>query len=267
MKLSASLSTHPVSFDAVPFKEHFHENAETIKTLGFDGIELAMRNPLIVDQFDVIETVKHIGLEIPAVSTGQAWSEDRLSMTDEDEAVRKAAVERVYSHIQFAEKVGAVVVIGLIRGIVAPGADRDAAAQQMIDALRLCCVRGEEHGVRIALEPLNRYETTLVNTVRQGLEVIEQIGCGNIGLLLDTFHMNIEEPCFEESIALAGKKIYHVHYADSNRLPPGGGHLDFPHILSSLKKAGYTGYLSAEHAAEDVQAVRRGFWHMKKSMQ
>jgi len=82
--------------------------------------------------------------------------------------------------------------------------------------------------------------------VAEGLALIEAVGADNFGLLLDTFHMNIEEPSIEESIRQAGNRIFHFHVADSNRWYPGAGHLDFRSILSTLKDIGYQGFVSGE---------------------
>jgi sugar phosphate isomerase/epimerase len=104
----------------------------------------------------------------------------------------------------------------------------------------------------LVLEPLNRYESDIVNTTAEGLELIEQVGHPSLGLLLDTFHVNIEEAsvydCFR--LAMAAGRLWHVHLGDSNRLPPGEGHLDFAGIVSTLAEAGYDGYLSAELLAK-----------------
>ena len=89
-------------------------------------------------------------------------------------------------------------------------------------------------------------ETDLIVTVSEGLELIEKVGADNFGLLLDTFHMNIEEPSIEQSIRRAGDSIFHFHVADSNRWYPGAGHLDFKLIVDVLNEIDYTGYLSAE---------------------
>ncbi|RPI82196.1 MAG: sugar phosphate isomerase/epimerase, partial [Chloroflexi bacterium] len=77
-------------------------------------------------------------------------------------------------------------------------------------------------------------------------ELIEQVGADNFGLLLDTFHMNIEEPVIEESIRMCGEHIFHFHVADSQRWYPGSGHLDFTTILDALYRTGYNGYVSGE---------------------
>jgi sugar phosphate isomerase/epimerase len=80
--------------------------------------------------------------------------------------------------------------------------------EYLVEALRECSAAPEPHGVRYALEPLNRYETDLIHTVADGLDLIERVGAGNFGLLLDTFHMNIEEPSIEESIQNCGDRIF-----------------------------------------------------------
>ncbi len=97
----------------------------------------------------------------------------------------------------------------------------------LVTALQECCCAAQPLGVRLALEPINRYETSLINNVDQGIELVEHIGVENFGLLLDTFHMNIEESQIEASIHQCGERIFHFHVADSNRWYPGAGHLDF----------------------------------------
>jgi sugar phosphate isomerase/epimerase len=265
MRFCTCLSPEPVKFSAYPFKGDFVENVEAIKKLGFDGIELIVRDPATLDQNTIIETVRSAGMDIPAIGTGLAWGEEGLSFTDPNPAVRSKAVERIYSHVPLAEKAGAVIVIGLVRGIVRPEVDKKDAEEWMFDGFSRCCRRAAESGVRIAFEPINRYETSLLNGVQEGLEFIREVGGDNLGMLLDTFHMNIEEPSIEESIRAAGDRIFHFHYSDSNRWYPGAGHLDFKSILTALKKTGYSGYLSGEHRPdpEPAEAARLGLANMK----
>ena len=116
----------------------------------------------------------------------------------------------------------------------------------LIEALRECSNAAHPYGIRLALEPINRYETTLINDTAQGLELIERVGVDNFGLLLDTFHMNIEEPVIEDSIHMCGEHIFHFHVADSNRWYPGAGHLDFASILAELNATNYRGWVSGE---------------------
>jgi len=190
--------------------------------------------------------VRKLNLRVPAIGTGQAWGEEGLSFTDPDPSIRRAAIERIRAHIPAASRFGAVIIIGLIRGIVKPGVDASRAMDWLIEALRECSNAARPVGIRLALEPINRYETTLINNTTQGLELIERVGADNFGLLLDTFHMNIEEPVIEDSIRQCGERIFHFHVADSNRWYPGAGHLNFKSILDELFSSGYQGWVSGE---------------------
>jgi sugar phosphate isomerase/epimerase len=246
MKLSIVLSTQPARFQAATFKGDLETNLAHIARLGYDGVELAIRDPKLVDLENLTRLAQKYNLVVPAIGTGQAWGEEGLSFTDPDPEIRRAAIERIKSHVPVAARFRAVVIVGLVRGIVKPGVDHAQAMNWLIEALWECSDAARPHGLRLALEPINRYETTLVNTAAQGLDLIERVGADNFGLLLDTFHMNIEEPCIEDSIMHAGDRIFHFHVADSNRWYPGAGHLDFRSILSALFAAGYTGFVSGE---------------------
>ena len=101
-------------------------------------------------------------------------------------------------------------------------------------------------GKPIFYEPLNRYETNLVNTLEDTVAFLEGAGAKSAKILADLFHMNIEEQSIPDSFRAAGSWVGHVHFADSNRRPVGCGHMDFPPIIAALREIGYAGYLSAE---------------------
>jgi sugar phosphate isomerase/epimerase len=138
----------------------------------------------------------------------------------------------------------------------------------LVEAIRECAEAAAGTGVRFALEPMNRYETDLIHTVADGLELIDRVGAPNFGLLLDTFHMNIEEPSIEDGIRTCGDRVFHVHVADSNRWHPGAGHLDFPSILETLSAIGYDGFVSGEFLPlpDADTAARRALDHLKEAM-
>jgi 5-keto-L-gluconate epimerase len=136
----------------------------------------------------------------------------------------------------------------------------------LVEGLSKCSAAARMNGIRLALEPINRYETTLINNTAQGLELIELVDADNFGLLLDTFHMNIEEPDIEAGIRACGKRIFHFHVADSNRWYPSAGHLDFKSILTTLFDTSYTGWVSGEFlpkpdaetsARESIETLRQ----------
>lgn len=246
MKLSIVLSTQPASFSALAYQGQLLENIAKIAALGYDGVELAVRDPAMFDVDQVAEAVAANKLTVPAIGTGQAFGEEGLSFTHDDEGIRRKAVTRIKSQIELAAKFAAVVIIGLIRGKASQAANRKNAFDWLASALSDCADHAKRFGVRLAIEPINRYETDLVNTATDGLDLIESIGAENLGLLLDTFHMNIEEPSMFDSIRRAGSRIFHFHVADSNRWYPGAGHVDFRKTIQVLMEANYTGFVSAE---------------------
>jgi len=266
MKLSIVLSTQPAQFDAVAFKGDFERNVARIAEMGYDGVELAIREPRLLDGEQVLSVLERYGLRVPAIGTGQAWGEEGLSFTDPDPEVRAAAVQRVKEHVDFAARAGALIIIGLLRGIVKPGVGHEQAMSWLIEALRECCEAAAAAGVRLCLEPINRYETTLINNVAQGLQLIEAVGADNFGLLLDTFHMNIEEPSMEAGIRAAGSRLFHFHVADSNRWYPGAGHIDFARLLYVLQDMGYDGWVSGEFMPQpDAEtAAREAIAHLRR---
>ncbi|MBN1834634.1 MAG: sugar phosphate isomerase/epimerase [Spirochaetales bacterium] len=265
MNLSIVLSTHAARFQAVAYKGDFAQNVAKVASYGYDGVEPAVRDPGLIDQDGLVAAVSKPGLKIPAIGTGQAWGEEHLSFTDPDPEVRKRAVERIASHVPLARKAGALIIIGLVRGIIQDGVSEAQAREWMYSGFKSCVDIAGKEGVRIAFEPLNRYETPLLNTARESLELIDRVGADNLGLLLDTFHMNIEEPSIEQSIKDCGERIFHFHVADSNRWYPGAGHLDFRRILETLFSTGYSGFVSGEFMAvpdADV-AARKGIEHLR----
>lgn len=266
MKYSLCLSTSPARFDAVPFKGNFVENVKKIAELGFDGVELAIRDPKAIDAAGIIAQVSQFNLAVSAIGTGQAWGEEGLSFTDPDRTVREKAVDRVISHLDFAANAGAIVIIGLLRGVVRSTVKLESANAWMFEAFSECCRAAAAKGVKIAFEPINRYETSLINSVREGLAFIDKVGAPNLGMLLDTFHMNIEEPSIEESIKLARDRMFHFHYADSNRMYPGAGHIDFGAVLEAVRDTGYKGFVSGEHRPDPDSAfsAAKGLDYLKK---
>jgi sugar phosphate isomerase/epimerase len=246
VNLSIVLSTQQTQFQAATFSGNLDGDLKKISMLGYNGVELAIRDPNLVDIDSLDKMVARYKLQVPAIGTGQAWGEEGLSFTDPDASIRSKAIERIKSHIPLAEHFHAVIIIGLIRGIVKTNVSQTQAMDWLTEAIAECSQAARAYGVRMALEPINRYETTLINNASQGLELIQRVGADNFGLLLDTFHMNLEEANIEESISNCNKHIFHFHVADSNRWYPGAGHLNFASMLNSLSDSGYQGYVSGE---------------------
>jgi sugar phosphate isomerase/epimerase len=246
MRLSIAISTHAAQFEALAYKGELASKLGEIAELGFDGVELAVRDPRLVQAAALDDLTTRRGLSVSAVSTGQAFSEEGLSLVSASSATRTAAVERLMSHLPLAERLNAIIIVGLLGTATLDGQPVEEAIEQLADSLSRFAVVAAAQGVRVALEPINRYESAMIRTVPEALGFIDQLGAENVGILLDTFHMNIEEISIADSIMESRDRIYHVHLADSNRHYPGAGHIDFRVVLDSLGAAGYNGYLSGE---------------------
>ncbi len=244
LKLSLVISIEETGFSAVAMRGTWQDAVHAAAALGYDGVELAVRDPARLDAQAVLRAVRDAGLEVPAIGTGQAYLADGLSLSHPDEGIRARASERVEAHIRLAAQFGSAVIVGLLRGRI--GGDRAATDRRLADSLRRLLPVAEHAQVSILFEPINRYETDYLMTVDEVLQVIQRLGSPLLGVLADTFHMNIEEASIEDSLRRAGARLWHVHVADSNRRAPGWGHLDFSKILSVLHEIEYRGYLSAE---------------------
>jgi sugar phosphate isomerase/epimerase len=180
-------------------------------------------------------------MDISAVSTGRVFAEERVWLTNPDEAVSRRAVDILKGLVELAASLGAGLVnVGRARGFVHDGETRATAEARFADRIRECADHGAQHGVTIVIEPVNRYEINFINSVRpDGIDVISGVAHPNVKLMPDVFHMNIEDASIAGSLEAAGDLVGYVHLADSNRWAPGQGHTDFHAILGALRKIGY----------------------------
>lgn len=224
----------------------FEERLEKAARLGCDGVELMLRDPEGINWEAVKRRLHQLGLEVPQLITGELFGTDGLCLVTADDEVYRKAEERLQVVVDVAASLGAIVNIGRVRGqlrFLSPRTDAWAVA---VERLRSIVAYAAAREVRIAFEPLNRYETDFILTVADGLRLIHELESPNVGLMLDLFHMNIEESSIENALRTAGQYLWHLHIADSNRRYPGSGHLNFESILATLKGMGYSGYLSGE---------------------
>jgi sugar phosphate isomerase/epimerase len=218
----------------------------TAKALGFDGIEVFPPAPDAVDASLLRRLLDDHGLALAAVGTGAGWVRQRLTLCLPDAADRRKARDFVRSIIDFAGRFRAPAIIGSMQG--RHGADVDAATARgyLAGALEDLGEHAKQYGVPLLFEPLNRYETNMVNTLGAGVELLRSLSTKNVRLLADLFHMNIEETDMAAAVRAAGGLLGHVHFVDSNRRAAGFGHIDFDPIVKALREIGYDGFASAE---------------------
>ena len=221
------------------------ENAlRILKEHGYDGVELNLNFDDQQKLNKIKKSIDDVGLKLAAVGTGLLYAEDRLSFIDPDPSKREKALSIVQELVRFASGQHAVVIIGLVRGTLPQ--DAEIAEGLLRRGLVECDAAAKKYSTKIALEAINRYETSLLNTADDVIKLIEEENLTATGLLLDTFHMNIEERSIRETIRDSSSSIAHFHIADSNRWPPGYGHLKVGDLLDCLAESGYNGWVSAE---------------------
>ena len=246
MNFSIVVTTAESRFSAVAFRGDLADNLARVKRLGYQGVELSFRDPKTVDVAALQILLEKHELPVVALATGRSWGEDRLSFTDRDAAVRRQTSMRVAEYLDLARALNAMVILGLIRGRIPEGVKEATARRWARDAIRRAADRGAGHGIRLVIEPINRYETNFLHNIDETLAFLEEVERPNVGILADTFHMNIEDASISGSLKRAGRSVFHVHVADSNRWAPGCGHLDFAEVLGTLQAMNYRGYVSVE---------------------
>ena len=236
-----------------------------LSSLGYDGVELMLRDPAALDVNQIRGLARTHGLQVAAIGTGQVAEEDKLQLLAPDADARRAAVERLKAVLRFGGEFGAPVVIGRFRGSVPKGVSQLEGAGWLVEALADAARVAEQAGVPIVIEPQNRFNTNIIFTVHEGVQVIERVGSEWVTVLGDTFHMNIEEVSMSTPWLLAGKHLRHVHFGDSNRLAPGRGHLNFPEILAALRDAHYDGFISLEivQQGDSSRAARQSITYLR----
>ncbi len=215
-------------------------------SLGFDGIEIFAPSGDCVNRAELQKLLGRHRLQLAAVGTGAGMLLHGHSLSDPDAHAREQACGFVREIIDFGADFGAPAIVGSMQGQAGGARNREAALEDLADSLRQLAFHAERRGAELLFEPINRYETDLVNTLSDGMSLLESIGAGNLKLLADLFHMNIEEADPAASILNSRGTIGHVHFVDSNRRAAGLGHMDYQPIARALTEIGYNGFASAE---------------------
>jgi 5-keto-L-gluconate epimerase len=247
----------PTAF--VVFRDRLVVGIEKAARLGYDAIELALADANECDVAEIKRLLDNHRMSLAAISTGRVFAERKVWMTHPDAAIRRRAVAVVNGLVDLAAVFGSRVNLGRARGFVHEGETRAAAEARFVTCIRACADHAALLGVEILLEPVNRYEINFINSVTEGIALAKTIDRANVRLMPDVFHMNIEDVSILGSLEQAGPLVGYVHFADSNRWAPGQGHLDFPAIVSTLRKMHFDGYVTVEilpHPDPDTAATQ-----------
>jgi sugar phosphate isomerase/epimerase len=228
------------------FWDGLEAGCQRAAALGFDAVEVFPRSPEELDARALKQLLDSLGLRLAAMGTGAGWVVRKLRLTDPDAGVRQRATEFAAGIVDLAGGLGAPAIIGSMQGRSEDVTARDHALDFLAEAIEQLASRAAKYGVPLLIEPLNRYETNLLNNVADTLRFLARLRAPNVMLLCDLFHMNIEEADIAKALHKAGSKLGHIHFADSNRQAVGFGHIDTQTVAKVLRDAGFSGALSAE---------------------
>ena len=248
MKLCYQVSTPEVR--PAPGVTAYQSDLETsfrrLKECGYEGAELMVANPALIDVKEVERLAKKYELDIPMVCSGEILGQDGLTFSDPDDARREEAISRVKAAIDVAAYFGAMINIGRVRGGYVWGYDNDWCRARSVDGLRQVALYAQEKGVTVCLEPVNTIAANFINTTQEGIAMVHEINVPSFSLMLDSNHMFICDLDMIKSVHDAKGYVKYVHLVDSNRLYPGSCKLDFGAFFKALREIGYDGYVSVE---------------------
>ena len=219
---------------------------EQAAALGFDAIEIFPPSASALGLAEVQGLIDRHKLRVAAIGTGGGWVVNKWTLTHADCGIRAQAREFIRAIIDLAGGFGAPAIIGSMQGRWEGEVTREQALAWLGEALDDLGEHASRHGAPLLYEPLNRYETNLLNRLGDSAEFLRSLKTTNVRILADLFHMNIEEADLAAALRVAGPLVGHVHFADSNRRAIGFGHTVVAPVIAALHEIGYDGYLSAE---------------------
>ena len=244
--------TSPVNTQA------FEELAPKVKKMGFDLFEFGIESTTDLDYARAAKVLTDNGL---AVSVCAAMGPDR-DLIHEDAGIRRSGMDYVAHCIDAAKTLGAKNVVGPLYSAVGRTWQQTADERQrdtdlLVDQLKKLSAQAADKGVTLCVEPLNRFETSFMNLSSQAIEVVDRVDSAACGILLDTFHMNIEERSIGDAIRAAGKRVRQIHTCENDRGAPGSGHVPWQEVAKACRDIGFDGPYVIESFTNKVKSIAR----------
>jgi len=233
--------------------------APKIAAMGCDHIEIPIDDPKTLDFKKLGEIINQAG--IFSISFCAAMSPDR-DLIDPDPAVRQNGVEYLKASIDGLALVGGKNLVGPFYSAVGrtwqqTAEEREHDMQILVEILRDLAEYAAGKGVQLGLEPINRFETSFITTAEQAIELVDRVNHPACKIMLDTFHMNIEENSLGDAIRLAGPRLIQVHSNENNRGTPGAGHVPWQEVAEALKEINFDGIFVIESFTNKVKSIAR----------
>lgn len=249
------------SYDAlVYFGEDISDSIKRVAKFGYDAIEL-VGEPDIHDGAAIRRQCQDAGIGVSSICS--IYTGEARDLTSKSAANRQKAVDYSKAVADLAAASGAPIMIVAPSpvGKMAPESEPKQEWAWAVEGIGEIADHAASQNVQLCIEAWNRYETHFINRIPQATDLMKDVGRQNVGVMGDTFHMNIDDPDIAGAIRAAGKAMIHIHFADSNRAAPGQGHTNFLPIMQALKDVGYDGHITFEllpASADPFATLRSG---------
>ena len=224
--------------------ETFDADLACMKKAGYAAVELQIADPSLFDEGRVRRSLQRVGYAMCAFQTGSTYYSRANCLCTANDVVRHRTIELLKSFVNLASRWNAVFVFGSLQGRLTDEPDRQAGAARIREALRAVGEYAVEKRATIAFEPVNHGEVGFHNTIAEVAGLVRALGLPGVRMMIDTFHMNIEEQDMLAPLSAIQDKLAHVHLSETNRDVLGQGHWPTAAFLDGLARIGYQGYCS-----------------------
>ncbi len=248
MKIHYQVATPEVTYSpgVTSMQGDIYENIDKLSSYGYDGVELMTRDCALIDTKKIIDYIRGKDMDISMVCSGEVYGEDKLTLTDPSEDVRERTVERLARLTDFAQEASANLNIGRVRGFYCDELSPEETERLAVENIRRVCDYALDKGVDILMEPVTRLQTNFINSTQEGVEFCKKVDRPNFKLMLDIYHMNIEDECILKSLREAKGYVEHLHVAENNRRILGSSGMDLRGVIDTLREIDYDSVLSME---------------------
>lgn len=267
MKICYQVATPDVAIaDSVTaYQGALEKSFSDLASYGYEGVELMTLNPSKLDWQFVKDEAEKNNLSVILVCTGEIYGQLGLTYTDPNPEVRREAIERTKEIIDFASFLGANINIGRIRGGYRAEFSKGETENLAVEAFRQVSDYAITKNVSIALESVTIMQTNFINTLAEAADMVDRVDRPNFKLMMDIFHLNLEEKDVIEAIKKYSSYNIHVHLADNNRRYPGHCGLDFEKIIRTFRECGYEGNFCTEiyQIPNQVEAAKGAMTYLR----
>lgn len=230
--------------------EDLEKNLQRLAKYKYDAVELEGEpDKEKYEPKKVKKMLQQYGLEVSSIAGMYLWKEEiKRDLASSDKKIREQTIAYLIKCIDYAKFISAKLVIVVPAAVskLAPSLSKKEDWKNSVKAVQEVAKYAEKKDILLAIEPINRYETYLVNSVQDALGYAREVNSSHVKVMADTFHMNIEERDIPEAIRIAGDNLINVHIADSNRCSVGRGHINFKALIKALKEINYQYALTLE---------------------